>query len=421
MAAQPSSEIEALRAALNAAERRVEAAESHANAAEAQRAHWEGLARVLQQRLDGFVHNIPGIAWESYFRQSPGTHQSPVREQSPATMDVDYVSDLIEPISGYTADEWKQPNFWLELVHPGDKAQALADSHRVFREGHGSSSYRWLTKGGRTLWVTSRMTLIVDKAGVPIGLRGVTMDETGIKQAEAQRLLDAQEAIRARDEFLSIASHELRTPLTAALLNVHLLERSLKQLSVPPRVGEIVAKVERQQIRIANLLDGLLDVARIRVGRLELAREYDVDLAEVVRDVVDRLQPDFAHPGCAVDLASAGLVRGHWDRLRLEQVVMNLLSNALKYGNRAPIEIAVTSDGVTAKLVVRDHGIGIPRTSQARVFERFERAASSRHYGGLGLGLYIVRQIVEAHGGTISLDSEPNVGSTFTVELPVRQ
>ena len=99
---------------------------------------------------------------------------------------------------------------------------------------------------------------------------------------------------------------------------------------------------------------------------------------------------------------------------------MNLLSNALKYGNRAPVEVAVASDGVTATLVVRDHGLGIPPESRARVFERFERAASSRHYGGLGLGLYIVRQIVEAHGGTIALDSEVNVGSTFTVELPVR-
>lgn len=156
-------------------------------------------AKVLEQRLDGFVHNIPGILWESYFQQSP---QDSI---------VDYVSAMIEPLSGYTADQWKQPNFWLELIHPEDRPGALEASGRVFRDGHGTASYRWVTRDGRILWVTSRMTLIRGDTGAPIGLRGVTVDETSVKQAEAQRVevRMREEIIRAQEESLLALS----TPL----------------------------------------------------------------------------------------------------------------------------------------------------------------------------------------------------------------
>lgn len=156
-------------------------------------------AKVLTQRLDGFVQNIPGILWESYFQQSP------------ADSIVDYVSPMIEPMSGYTAEQWKQPNFWLELIHPEDRPGALAASGRVFHDGHGTASYRWVTRDGRILWVTSRMLLIRDDAGAPIGLRGVTVDETSVKHAEAQRVevRMREEIIRAQEESLLMLS----TPL----------------------------------------------------------------------------------------------------------------------------------------------------------------------------------------------------------------
>ncbi|MCY1056654.1 PAS domain-containing protein [Nannocystis sp. SCPEA4] len=155
--------------------------------------------RVLRQRLDGFVSNIPGIAWESYFQQSA------------EMMTVDYVSEVIEPMSGYTVEEWKQPNFWLELIHPDDRAAASADAEAIFHRGRGSSSYRWITRDGRTLWVTSRMSIIFADDGAPIGLRGVTMDETSIKEAEAQRLEARmrEEVIRAQEATLMALS----TPL----------------------------------------------------------------------------------------------------------------------------------------------------------------------------------------------------------------
>jgi rsbT co-antagonist protein RsbR len=173
-----SQDIAALRAALAAAQRRAEAAE-------AALAFTTSSERVLRQRLDGFACNIPGILWESYFQQSP---QDSV---------VDYVSEQIEPLSGYTSDEWKRPNFWLELIHPDDRPGAIEASQRVFRDGHGTASYRWVTRDGRTLWVTSRMMLIRDDASAPIGLRGVTMDVTEVKQAEAQRV-----ELRMRDEMM---------------------------------------------------------------------------------------------------------------------------------------------------------------------------------------------------------------------------
>lgn len=155
--------------------------------------------RGLRQRLDGIVSNIPGIVWESYFQQSP------------TSQDTDYVSDMIEPMSGYTADEWKQPNFWVELIHPDDRQGALADANAVFQGDRAASSYRWVTKDSRTLWVTSRMSLIFGEDGAPIGVRGVTMDETSIKQAEAQRVevRMREEIIRAQDATLMALS----TPL----------------------------------------------------------------------------------------------------------------------------------------------------------------------------------------------------------------
>ena len=178
-------DLAALRSALAAAEQRA------ADAEEALR-YMTAREQVLRQRLDAFVVNIPGILWESYFQQSP-------RDSI-----VDYVSELIEPLSGYTADEWKQPNFWVELIHPEDRAEALATSQQVFQVGHGAASYRWVTRDGRVLWVTSRMSLIRDDAGAPIGLRGVTMDITEVKLAEAQRveLAMRDEMMRAQEDAL---------------------------------------------------------------------------------------------------------------------------------------------------------------------------------------------------------------------------
>ncbi|HUL57973.1 MAG TPA: ATP-binding protein [Anaeromyxobacteraceae bacterium] len=237
---------------------------------------------------------------------------------------------------------------------------------------------------------------------------------TALSVDHARLFREAQASVSARDEFLQIASHELRGPLAA----VRLVVQSTARLpGVPAAVVARLERADRAVDRLARLVDALLDVSRITAGRLRLDRE-PVDLADVVRDVVARAAEEAAEAACAVTVAAAAPVTGTWDRGRIEQVVTNLLGNAIKYGRGKPVEVAVSAEGGRARLVVRDHGIGIDPVHRARIFERFERAVSSREYGGLGLGLWIVRSIVEAHGGAVSVASAPGAGSTFTVELP---
>ena len=143
-----------------------------------------------------------------------------------------------------------------------------------------------------------------------------------------------------------------------------------------------------------------------------------MDLAALVCDVAARHREELTHAECRLELSAIGPSMGQWDRLRVEQIVVNLLSNAIKYGAGHPIEMDVGGDVATARLLVRDHGIGIPAEDQSRIFKRFERAVSDRHYGGLGLGLWIVRQVVDALGGRIAVESLPGAGSTFIVDLP---
>ncbi|KYF88776.1 hypothetical protein BE17_38275 [Sorangium cellulosum] len=228
----------------------------------------------------------------------------------------------------------------------------------------------------------------------------------------------AEEATRLRDEFLLVASHELRTPLTSLQLSIQSLEQRLSRGMDAGRVRSAVALSSRQIKRLATLIDMLLDVSRIQAGRLELNRA-PVDLRELVTEIVAHLGDQLAQSGSTLAVRVEQPVIGWWDPYRLEQVVTNLLTNAIKFGEHAPIEIAITGEDRVARLSVADHGIGIPAEVQAHLFERFRRGVSSRHYGGLGLGLYIARTIVEAHGGRICLSSEVGRGSTFCVELPL--
>jgi len=226
----------------------------------------------------------------------------------------------------------------------------------------------------------------------------------------------AQEAIRVRDEFLSIASHELKTPLTSLALQADSLRAAAARGRVPEPIAHKADVIRRNVDRLTRLITNLLDISRIGAGRLELELE-ELDLSELVREVAVRFEDELTRAGCELRLDASAPVVGRWDRLRLDQVVTNLIANAVKYGPAKPIEVAVRAEGERAWLQVRDHGIGIPHEAQARIFERFERAVSDRHYGGFGLGLWIVRIIVDALGGTIAVESEPGNGATFTVEL----
>ncbi|XXY52046.1 AAA family ATPase [Sorangium sp. So ce269] len=238
----------------------------------------------------------------------------------------------------------------------------------------------------------------------------------------ARLFAEAQEAIARRDEFLLVASHELKTPLTSLKMQAYLVERLLPRYQraevAPERIEAAFQVLNRQIARLGHLINELLDVTRLNAGRLTLVRA-PVDLAALAREVVERMGQQLAAASCPTQLDLDGPVVGHWDSSRLEQVLINLLSNAMKYGAGGPIHVVARGHGDRALLAVRDHGIGIAESDQARIFERFERAVSVRNFGGLGLGLYIVRWIVASHGGTIRVESEPGAGATFIVELPL--
>jgi signal transduction histidine kinase len=185
---------------------------------------------------------------------------------------------------------------------------------------------------------------------------------------------------------------------------------------LPERALKRAALIERQVHQLTRLIERLLDISRIAAGKLSLELET-VDLAALTNEAVGRLTEDLKRARCALSLRAAEPVRGRWDAMRLDQIVTNLVSNALKYGPGEPIEVIVSADETMARLTVRDHGIGIAPADQERVFRRFERAAS-RGYGGLGLGLWIVHEIVMALGGLVRIESALGQGATFVVELP---
>jgi PAS domain S-box-containing protein len=232
---------------------------------------------------------------------------------------------------------------------------------------------------------------------------------------DARLFEQLRSAIEARDQFLSMASHELNTPLTTLKLQ---LESVTRGACSDPTIAPRIERAQKQVSRLASLVRELLDVSRIAGGRLHLRAE-EFDLSELVADVVDRHMIDLEVAGCAVQTNLAPEVRGSWDRDRIDQVITNLLGNAIKYGAARPIEIAVEAGAGGVRIVVRDHGIGIRADDRVRIFERFERAVHSPSAPGLGLGLWICSEIVAAHGGRLTVDSEVGSGSTFVVELPL--
>ena len=232
---------------------------------------------------------------------------------------------------------------------------------------------------------------------------------------ERGRSEQAEAALRERDEFISVAAHELRTPLTALQLKLQGLERGLA--AADPRKFQRLEGAVRQTERLSRLIDRLLDVSRIAQGRLELWPE-EFDLAVLVREVADDFREPAAQARAPLKLQLPEKAEGSWDRLRIEQVLVNVLSNAVKYGAGKPVSVKLEKEEERVRLAVHDQGIGIPAEDVSRIFGRFQRAASIHNYGGLGLGLYITRHIVEAHRGTIAVASTVGEGSTFSIDLP---
>jgi signal transduction histidine kinase len=239
-----------------------------------------------------------------------------------------------------------------------------------------------------------------------------------------QRLLEKRlkDAIRMRDEFVSIASHELKTPLTAINLHATLLQRECNRPNpigcTTKQINSFVDMTLNQISRIVRLVDDMLDVARIRTGNLTLNKDV-INLCDTITETVYRHTPDLKASGYSFPLIDlAGPARGCWDRLRMEQVTSNLLNNAIKYGRGKPIHIRLECSEERVHFSIKDHGPGIPEDHLEKIFDRFERGLSAKKIAGLGLGLFITKQIVELHGGRIWVESELGHGSTFHVEIP---
>jgi two-component system sensor kinase FixL len=212
----------------------------------------------------------------------------------------------------------------------------------------------------------------------------------------------------------------LNTPLATLKLTFKQFSRVVVPQSEPTSIETAqrsLERCERQLVRLARLVDALLDASKIAAGGIALQVE-NVFLLETVRDAVQSLAADAARVGSPIEVAGDASVSGQWDPTRMEQLVTNLLRNALAFGRGLPIRVTVTGDESKARLAIVDQGIGIAREQQMRIFGRFQRAVSAQHYGGLGLGLYVVKQVVDAHRGSVHVDSEPGSGATFTVELP---
>jgi len=302
-------------------------------------------------------------------------------------------------------------------VHPALAAELEPIYRRVLDTGEPSGEKELITtavSGDRRVLRASHFP-VVDRTGEVVAVRTVVEDVTGQAQL---RNADAalRHAVRARDVFLSIASHELRTPLQSLQLVLDGLIRNGDRPPTPDHVARKLDIMRSQVQRLGLLVDNLLTVSRMASGGLLLDPD-EVDLGEIVRDVLARLQPVAVRAGVSLHLEADDDLAGQWDPLRLEEIVSNLISNAIKFGRGAAVEVSLEASGDQVRLIVRDHGVGIAREDLARIFERFERAAE-KTYGGIGMGLWIARQLVLAHGGGIEVDSTLGEGSTFTITLP---
>jgi signal transduction histidine kinase len=254
-----------------------------------------------------------------------------------------------------------------------------------------------------------------DERGLVAGLLVIAVDVS--EQVAARRIIE--EAVQSRDTFISVVSHELRSPMTTLSIQVDgLLGDVQKGKLTDERAAAKLGLARRQIERMNRLIAELIDATRLSTGEVELSREA-VDAAELVREIAQRLAAEAQKVGARIDIDIEESIIGQWDRFRLDQVITNIVTNALRYGEGKPIDITVERQRERAVISVRDRGIGIAKEAQSRIFERFERATSKSAREGLGLGLWIARRIVDALGGRIFVASEPGQGSTFTVELPL--
>lgn len=313
-------------------------------------------------------------------------------------------------------------SYWIEQY----KKAEMSGRPVVFEYIYGSDSsrtfYATVSFISKTLEENSRFSYIVQditEQKLNQKLLKEAHDNLELKVEMATEQL--KEAVKARDEFLSIASHELKTPLTSLSLITQSMEKLIKKNDPDAysklRVDRFIEQNSKHINRITRLVDDMLDISRIRIGKLHIEK-YPFDLCELIQEVCDRLSQLFSHANVQLTIEKCESLNVNLDKFRIEQVITNLLSNAVKYGSGKPVTIKITKTGKTALISVHDEGPGIALENQRRIFRRFERAISANEVSGLGLGLYIAAEIVDAHEGKIWVESDIGKGSTFFVELP---
>ena len=232
----------------------------------------------------------------------------------------------------------------------------------------------------------------------------------------------AQKAIASRDEFLSIASHELKTPVTSLKLLLQMTRRSVdpskESMPNPEKLASALDQANLQINRLTSLIDDLLDVSRIETGKI-VYQFQSIDFSQLVTEICERYQEHLKSHGSHLSFSVQDNIHILGDRLRMEQVLLNLLTNAAKYGEKKPVHLQLSKINNVATLKVKDEGMGIPEDKLEKVFDRFERAVHASNISGLGLGLYISKEIVEAHMGKIWVESLLGRGSTFIIEIPI--
>ena len=322
-------------------------------------------------------------------------------------------------IHGYSNDELIGKNS-LELIHPDDQAETLkAFQDLLLYPGlFVNVQYRYLNKDQTYTWMEAIALNQMENPNIE-GVLTISREISSRKKLEE----DLKLALALRDEFLSVASHELKTPLTSLKLQLQMLSREVRPAeNILPNVARLAKSLSvstKQVDRITALVENLLDVTRIQAGKLGIKPE-ESDLSEALEDSLDRFGSLFSDAGCALKIMIEKNIIGSFDKSRIEQVFVNLLSNAIKYAPGEMLEISLTRKSEQAIFSVKDHGPGISQDKQTAIFERFARATNSRDISGLGLGLFISKEIVEAHRGSIRVESELGHGARFIVELPLK-
>ena len=360
----------------------------------------EQALRESERQFRAVVENLPGLAWSAL----PDGHFDYFNRRW-----AEYTGRAPEMMEGWGWQVVHDPEVLPRVLERWTHSLATGDSFEMEFPLRGAD--------GVFRWFLARVQPLRDSEGRIVRWFGVAtnVDE---QQRQATALRDA---LAARDTFLSVASHELRTPLTPLSLKLEMLAREARAalpLPLAQRVLGYTDSTRRQVARLSSLVSDLLDVSRIAAGRFTVVRE-PVDLAAVVREVVARAEPQALRAGSRLTLEAPERLETESDRLRYDQVVTNLVDNAIKYGDGKPIRVRLSAEPGWAVLTVLDEGIGIDPAKLDVIFGRYERAVSERHYGGLGLGLYISRTVVEAMGGTVSAESERGLGSKFEVRLPI--